>query len=158
EDEAVAVVLDAVEVVGDAPPPPLLVDAENHLFADLDEVEGDEDLVNGDQFGAVLAIEVGLALLGGEGVATVGRLLPAVGPDRVGVEETDALETDQGGVLGDDAVPVPEPTAAANVVAAPGGGGVADHARDGRVRGSGFGVRGRSDRLGSFFPNFQPRT
>jgi hypothetical protein len=45
-------------------------------------------------------------------------MLPTVGPDGIGIEQTDPLETDQGRELRDDGVPVPEPTTPTNVVAA----------------------------------------
>jgi hypothetical protein len=63
EVEAVVMIFHPVEVVGHPPAAPLLVGAENHLFANLDQVERDQDLVDRDQLGPVLAVEVGLALL-----------------------------------------------------------------------------------------------
>ena len=49
------------------------------------------------------------------------RFFPAVGPDRVGVEQPDALQPDQGSVLRDQGVPVPEPAAAPNILSGPAG-------------------------------------
>jgi hypothetical protein len=89
----------------------LLVDAREHLLADLQQVERHQQLVDGDQLGAFLAVEVGLGLLAGKGVAAMWRLVAPVSPDRIGVQEADALEADQRRVLGNDAVPVPEPAA-----------------------------------------------
>ncbi len=60
EIEAVAVVFDAVEVVRDTPAPAALIDPWDHLLADFDEIERNQDLVDRDQFGAILAIEIGL--------------------------------------------------------------------------------------------------
>ena len=65
------------------------------------------------------------------------RFFAAVGPDGVGVEEADALESEEWSVLGDDVIPVPEPTAAPGVIAGSAGirGGIAYHAGQ-RGRGS----------------------
>ncbi len=60
EVEAVAVVFDAVEVMRHTPAPAALIDPRDHLLADLDEIERDQDFVDRDQFGAILAIEIGL--------------------------------------------------------------------------------------------------
>ena len=59
-------VLHPVEVVRHLPAPALRIGADHHLLTDLDQVERDKDLVDGDQLGAVLAVEIGLALLGGK--------------------------------------------------------------------------------------------
>src|SRR5690606_6022945 len=93
------------------PPSALRIGAGHHLLLDLDEIEGHQDLVDGNQLVPVLAVEVRLALLRGEGEAAIGRFLAPVRPDRVGVEEPDALQADDRRELGDDAVPVPEPSA-----------------------------------------------
>src|SRR5690606_10007885 len=118
---------------GHAPLASLLVGAQHHLLADLDQVERHQDLVDGDQLGAVLAVEGSLALLRRKGVAPVRGFLAPVGPDGVRAEQPDALEADERRVLGDDAVPVPEPPSPAGVVAGAGGVGrglVTDHPRD----------------------------
>ena len=121
EHESIARVLDAVEVVRHAPAPVAVVLPEDHLLVDLDQVERDEDLVEGDQFLAPLAIELPLGVLRREGVSLMRRSLAPVGPDGVGVEQANALEAEQRRVLRDERVPVPVPAAMADILA--GGGG-----------------------------------
>src|SRR6188508_818924 len=97
------------------PAPSAIIDSRQHLLAYLDQVECDEDLVDRDQLGPLFSIEGGFRLLAREGVAPVRGLVAPVGPDGVGVEESDTLEADQWCVLGDDVVPVPEPATASGV-------------------------------------------
>ena len=95
----------------------LLVDAQDHLLADFEQVERDQDPVDRDQFGPVRSGEGGLGLQAREGVAAVGRMLAAVGPDDVRGDQADAGVLEQRLVLGVELVPVPEPAALAGVLA-----------------------------------------
>ncbi len=54
----------------------------------------------------------------GKRVAAVGRMLPPIGPDNVGGNQPDSGMLQQGSVFGMQLVPVPEPAALPDILAA----------------------------------------